>query len=95
MENYFDVNDIVDEVEEEDRGATESIQNSTTSGNDKNMKKVGNCRCWGKYQAWKVGNCVEAAAGDDTTKVEMNVDGGSESEGFMGPSIEYFPPRKQ
>ena len=82
MENYFDVNDIVDEVEEEDRGATEAIQNSTTSGNDnKNMKKVG--------------NCVEAAAGDDTTKVEMNVDGGSESEGFMGPSIEYFPPRKQ
>ena len=43
----------------------------------------------------KVGKCVEAAAGDDTTKVEMNVDGGSESEGFMGPSIEYFPPRKQ
>ena len=82
MENYFDVNDIVDEVEEEDRGATEAIQNSTTSGNDKNMKKVG--------------NCVEAAAGDDTTtKVEMNVDGGSESEGFMGPSIENFPPRKQ
>ena len=83
MEKYFDVNDIVDEVEEEDRGATEAIQNSTTSGNDnKNMKKVG--------------NSVEAAAGDDTTtKVEMNVDGGSESEGFMGPSIEYFPPRKQ
>ena len=82
MENYFDVNDIVDEVEEEDRGATEAIPNSTTTGNDKNMKKVG--------------NCVEAAAGDDTTtKVEMNVDGGSESEGFMGPSIEYFPPRKQ
>ena len=81
MENYFDVNDIVDEVEEEDRGATEAIQNSTTSGNDKNMKKVG--------------NCVEAPDRDDTTKVEMNVDGGSESEGFMGPSIEYFPPRKQ
>ena len=79
MENYFDVNDIVDEVEEEDRGATEAIQNSTTSGNDKNMKKVG--------------NSVEAADRDHTTKVEMNE--GSESGGFMGPSIEYFPPRKQ
>ena len=81
MENYFDVNDIVDEVEEEDRGATEDIQNSTASGNDKNMKKVG--------------NCVEAADGDDTTKVEMNEADGSESEGLMGPSIKYFPPRKQ